>query len=77
MSYAKKLDWVLDMTVADFISRFPEAANCNGDSFFSDPEALSSGGVLLSVAEALDLCGINKELFALLCGKRLRRLAVI
>lgn len=61
--------WLLDVTVADLLSRHPETEGLfhgQGFALFANLEALASGGILLSVGEALALRGISADLFLLL-----------
>jgi len=63
------IDSVLDATLADILSRYPEATGLMlgpGLALFPDEESLHAIGGLLSVKEALALRGICPDLFQLL-----------
>ena len=65
---------LLDVTVADLVSRHPGTAALfqgPGLALFANSEVLSSGGVLLRVGEALAQRGISADLFLALLDNAL------
>lgn len=75
-NHAPLLDSVLDATLADIMSRYPEAADLllgTGLALFPDEESLHTIGGLLSVKEALALRGICPDLFQLLLEEVVRK----
>jgi hypothetical protein len=64
-----RMDSVLDMPLADILSRYPEAAGLfigSGFSLFADRHSLEANGGLMLVGEAIEIRGICPDLFQLL-----------
>jgi hypothetical protein len=60
---------ILDATLADILSRYPEATRLlrgSGLALFADEQSLVANGVVIPVRDALKIRGISPELFQLL-----------
>jgi len=63
---------MLDVTLADILSRYPEATGLlfgPGLALFADEPGLVANGGLMQVREALEIRGISSDLFQLLLEK--------
>jgi len=72
MSVDRQVDSILDVTLADILSRYPEATGLllgSGLALFADKQSLVTNGGLMLVREALEIRGISPDLFQLLMEK--------
>ena len=63
---------ILDVTLADLLSRYPDLIGLmlgSGLSLFADKQERATSGVLLQVKEALEIRGICPDLFQMLLEK--------
>ena len=68
------MNYFLDVTIADLISRYPNVEELLlGDelTLFSSMEAMSHGGVLVTLREAINSRGIPEDLFLSLLAREL------
>ncbi len=68
------MNYFLDVTIADLISRYPNVEELLlGDelALFSSREAMSHGGILFTVREAINSRGIPEDLFLSLLASEL------
>jgi len=68
------MNYFLDVTIADLISRYPEVEDLllkDELALFSSKEEMPHGGILLTVREAINNRGISEDLFLSLLAKEL------